>query len=98
MMEDIDFAYPELLYLLLVIPVMGLWYWRLANQGKAGIQVSSFLPFTGLKPGGKIYFRHVLFLLRAGAVAALIVCLARPQSSTSWENRTTPALASRVLF
>jgi len=92
MMEDINFAYQELLYLLLIIPVMGLWYWRLANRGKAGIQVSSFLPFSGLKQGGKIYFRHVLFLLRVGAVAALIVCLARPQSSTSWESRTTEGI------
>ena len=92
MMEEIDFAYVELLYLLLIIPLMGLWYWRMSNQGRAGIQVSSFLPFTGLQQGAKIYLRHILFLLRAGAVAALIVCLARPQSSTSWENRTTEGI------
>jgi len=91
-MKDIEFANIELLYGLLVIPLMALWYWRMSNQARADLQVSSFLPLEGMKTGLKVYLRHGLFGLRALAVAALIICLARPQTSTSWENRTTEGI------
>ena len=92
MMEEIAFANKELLYLLLIIPLLGVWYWRMSNQARADVQVSSFLPVKGIQQSPKIYLRHVLVLLRLGALTALIVCMARPQSSTGWENRTTEGI------
>ena len=87
-MKDVEFAHIELLYGLLIIPIMALWYWRMSNQARADIQVSSFLPLQDMQQGFKVYLRHGLFALRILALAALILGLARPQTSTSWENRT----------
>jgi len=91
-MEGVEFAYPDFLYMLILIPLIGLWYWRMSNRARADLQVSSFLPIEGVQQGLKIHLRHILFLFRAVALAALIVCLARPQTSTSWENRTTEGI------
>lgn len=92
MMKDVEFANSELLYLLLLIPLFALWYWRMSNRARADVQVSSFLPLDGLQPGFKIYLRHILVAFRLLALGALIVGLARPQTSTSWENRTTEGI------
>ena len=91
-MKDVEFAHIELLYGLLIIPIMALWYWRMSNQARADIQVSSFLPLQDMQQGFKVYLRHGLFALRILALAALILGLARPQTSTSWENRTTEGI------
>lgn len=92
MWNELEFANKEFLYLLIIIPIMGLWYWRMSNQARADLRVSSFLPLSGMSQGYKIHLRHGLFAFRALALSALIVCLARPQTSTSWENRTTEGI------
>ena len=40
----------------------------------------------------KIYLRHVPFLLRMVLIALLIVVLARPQSTNSWQNSSTEGI------
>lgn len=48
--------------------------------------------FSGLKPGLKVLSRHSLLTLRMFALALLIIVLARPQSSSSWQNITTEGI------
>jgi len=89
MMQDITFAHPELLFLLvLIIPAVA-WYVLRHRTSESTIQVSSG---HGLKRAGrsyKYYLRHGLFGFRMLAIALLIVALARPQSSKSWQDVTT---------
>jgi Ca-activated chloride channel family protein len=89
MMQDITFANPQLLFLLvLIIPAVA-WYVLRHRASESTIQVSSG---HGLKKAGhsyKYYLRHGLFGFRMLAIALLIVALARPQSSKSWQDITT---------
>lgn len=87
------FANPTYLYLLLLlIPMIGWYIWKLCKS-QASLQVSSSEAFD--VPGAtswKVYLRHVPFVLRMAAVAVLIIILARPQSTNSWQNTSTEGI------
>lgn len=73
------FASPYYLWLLLVlIPMVGYYIWR-TLQGGAAIQISSIEGVIRAPKTIRYYLRHLPFVLRAAAVALLIVALARPQ-------------------
>ncbi len=87
------FANPTYLYLLLLlIPLIGWYIWKLSKT-QASMQVSSSQAFD--LPGGssyKVYLRHVPFILRMIAIALIIFVLARPQSTNSWQNTSTEGI------
>ena len=87
------FANPTYLYLLLLlIPMIGWYIWKLCKS-QASLQVSSSEAFDA--PGAtswKVYLRHVPFILRMAAVTVLIIILARPQSTNSWQNTSTEGI------
>ena len=87
------FANPTYLYLLLLlIPMIGWYIWKLCKS-HASLQASSSEAFDA--PGAtswKVYLRHVPFILRMAAVAVLIIILARPQSTNSWQNTSTEGI------
>ncbi|MDX9758032.1 MAG: VWA domain-containing protein [Bacteroidota bacterium] len=81
-----QFANPEFLWLLLVIPLLVAWYvWR---QGRlsAAIRHSSLAAFAGVPGSWRVRLRALPFALRMLALAALIVAFARPQTSAKGEN------------
>ena len=79
------FANP--LYLLLLLLLVPAIVWYIFKQ-----QVSTTGPFGKMPVTYKSWLRHVRFLLRLGAIACIIVVLARPQSSSSWQNSTTEGI------
>lgn len=87
------FANPTYLYLLLLLaPLIG-WYIYKLHKSQASLQVSSSEAFQ--LPGTsswKVYMRHLPFVLRMLAIALLIVVLARPQSTNSWQNSSTEGI------
>ena len=87
------FANPTYLYLLLLlIPLIGWYIWKL-RKTQASLQVSSSQAFD--LPGGssyKVYLRHVPFIFRMFAIALIIIVLARPQSTNSWQNTSTEGI------
>lgn len=87
------FANPTYLYLLLLlIPLIG-WYIYKLSKSQASMQVSSSEVFQLPEARSwKIYLRHVPFLLRMVLIALLIVVLARPQSTNSWQNSSTEGI------
>ncbi|MFO7615639.1 MAG: VWA domain-containing protein [Bacteroidales bacterium] len=87
-----QFANPHWLYLLILVPVMIAGYILLRKKRVAVLQVSGLQPLNNLRPNWRVYLRHVPFVLRLLAVASLIVVIARPQSSSSWENVTTEGI------
>jgi Ca-activated chloride channel homolog len=84
--ENIEFAYPQLLFLLLLIPIMGGWYISRNNNQLASLQVSSLKSFHNTA-SWKRTLRHVGIGMRLLAIASLIVAVARPQSS--YEEKKT---------
>ena len=88
MLNNIEFANPEYLYLLLVIPLMGILYWFKNRHSKAEIQISGTSFFARTRWSWRQWLYHTLFLLRIVAVALLIVAIARPQSTSSSQDIT----------
>jgi Ca-activated chloride channel family protein len=87
------FEYPKILWLeLLLIPIIALYIWREIRGQSPALTVSSVMPWSG--PGGRFkrYFRHVPYILRFVAFAAMIVALARPRSSDDFEKVNTEGI------
>ena len=76
-LSHIHFANPELLFLLLLLPVFALAYYRNSILKKAAISDPTAPVRSGIM--GKLFF--MLALLKLLSVAALIFALARPQST-----------------
>ena len=91
-MSEYSFAYPVFLWLLLLIPLMVLWY-VLRQQSRfpfmqlPGLQWFENSPFTF-----RHYLNHILFSFRMMAIAFLIIVLARPQIHDQWEEVTTEGI------
>ena len=83
MFENIEFANPKLLWLLLLVPLVILWYVLRHKKQEASMQFSDTYGFAKLPKTWKSYLRHLLFALKMAALALLIVALARPQSSST---------------
>lgn len=88
MMDQITFATPQILYLLLVIPLATIWYFVRQNKQQAYLQFSDARNMKALPVGWKVRARHALFALRMLAIGLLAIALARPQSSSSGQNVT----------
>lgn len=91
-MSGLQFAYPSVIYLGLLIPVMVGWYIFRQLKATPTIQLSGTQPFRGGPVSWKNYFRHLPFILRQAVFALLIVVVARPQSTNTWENVTTEGI------
>ncbi len=86
------FANPTYLFLLiLLIPLIGWYVWKQRNTF-ATLQVSTTQPFETMKPTWRIYARHLPFVFRVIVFALLIIVLARPQSTDSWQNVSTEGI------
>jgi Ca-activated chloride channel family protein len=85
-LKDITFANPELLWLLLIIPLLTGWYIWKNRSSKAELSISTLEGFSGLRIPLKIYLRHSLFALRAISIGFLILAIARPQARSSWKD------------
>ncbi len=88
MLNNIEFAQPYFLYLLLIIPVLIVWYWFKHNKRKADIQFSSTEVFENTKKSTKLYLYNSLFVLRILVIALLIIAFARPQTTSSRQDIT----------
>ena len=91
-LNGIEFKNPELLWLLLVLPAMFGWYlWRL-RKDRANLRFSHIGHLSGLKVTMRQRLVHVPMMLRCLTLPVLIVALARPQSSSSWQDVTSEGI------
>ncbi|MFD2146612.1 vWA domain-containing protein [Mucilaginibacter antarcticus] len=90
--KSIEFASPDFFWLLLIIPVMVTWYiWR--QKVLVGhLNISSIKGFTLPVKSVVPKLRHLEIVFRSLAIIALVVALARPQTSLSWQNSTTQGI------
>ncbi len=92
MFKDITFKNPDLLYLLLLLIPVTVWYIFRHKRNTASIRVSSLASVLKAARTFLHYLRHIVFILGLAAIAMFVVVLARPQSSTKWENVTTEGI------
>ena len=92
MFDGITFAYPWVLYLLLIIPVLIAWYIFRGMKIQTSVKYSSINIFKDVPATLRERIRHIPFAVRLIAIGLLIIALARPQSFTSGENVTTEGI------
>jgi Ca-activated chloride channel homolog len=92
MFGDYTYQNPEMFYLLLGLIPIAAWYILRYRRNTASLQISSTAPLAKTPVTARHIFRHLPFLLQLMAMALFIVVLARPQSSTRWENTTTEGI------
>ncbi|MGE4587152.1 MAG: VWA domain-containing protein [Mangrovibacterium sp.] len=91
-MNDISFKNPEFFYLLPALIPMLAWYLLRFRKKEASLRFSSFMGLQAIRPGWKHYLRHLPFALQVAGTGLLIIALARPQSSSSWQNVSTEGI------
>ena len=92
MFKDISFAYPWILFFLIIIPIMAAWYFWKGYRKQPSVKYSSLGFLKGFAPTFRERLRHVPFILRLLAVTLFIVALARPQTFSSGENIYTEGI------
>lgn len=91
-LSGIEFKDPDVLWLLLLVPAMVAWYiWRL-RKDRAQLRFSHTGHLHGIKVTLRQQMVHAPMVLRCLAMAVFIVALARPQSTSSWQDVTSEGI------
>ncbi|HNF32983.1 MAG TPA: BatA domain-containing protein, partial [Bacteroidia bacterium] len=90
--DNIQFAYPQFFWLLLLIPAMLLWQWKVASAKKVRLKLSSDDGFQNYQPSFRQSLVFMPFLFRLLSVICIIIALARPQSSSHKDKVTCRVL------
>ena len=86
------FANPRYLFLLLLlIPVVGWYIWKLRNA-RASVQLSSTDSLRRQPKSLRVWLIHVPFALRVMVITLLSLALARPQLSNRWQSESTEGI------
>lgn len=91
-MANIVFANPYLLFLLFGLIPLIVWYVYQNNKILPSLKLSETGRLSQIQTSFKVKLRHLVFALRLLALAAVIIALARPQSSNSLKNVTSEGI------
>lgn len=91
-LKHLEFQNLEWIWLLLILPAMVAFYIFKYKKRTNTISYSNTSVLSSLQKSNKQKIIHVPFVLRCMAIILLIVALARPQSSLSWQNITTEGI------
>lgn len=87
-----SFAYPWILWFLVLVPILAVAYWKRHKNMVTEVAFSSLRPFERVMPSLRERLGHLPLLLRLLALVCLIIALARPQSVSSRENVSTEGI------
>lgn len=93
MMQGVTFAYPQFFWMMLVIPALITYHIFIANKRKNRVTFSSTGSFKNYKPTFRQRLALLPLILRVLCVAAIIVALARPQSSSKGQDIRTEGIS-----
>ncbi len=92
MIPALHFANPEYLWLLLIVPAMVIYYVLVQLKKSSTFRFSSLANFGAYRPTFRQRLLHLPILLRSLTFTALILALARPQSSSNSQSVTTEGI------
>jgi len=98
MFSYVTFAYPIVLWFLLLIPVIIYWYWKKQNKVTPDFNFSSLQIFSRAPKTLKEKLANIPAWLRILSIAFFIVAAARPQSFSSGENVYTEGIDIAMLL
>jgi len=93
MIRDVIFARPEFFYLFILLPLMVLWQWKVLRTKRNSLNISGTAPFEKYRLTWRQKLGWMPLFLRMLAISAIIVALARPQSSSRGQNITTEGIS-----
>ncbi len=91
-MDNITFASPSYLWILLAVPLLALFYILRQRKTTAALTYSSVRQLEDMPVPARVYVKHILFAFRMLALVMLIIVLARPQSTDYWEDVSTEGI------
>jgi Ca-activated chloride channel homolog len=98
MFSDVKFAYPIVLWLLLLVPALGYWYWKNKNSISPNFAFSSLQIFGKTPKTLKEKLADLPAWLKILSLAFFIIAAARPQSFSSGENIYTEGIDIAMLL
>jgi Ca-activated chloride channel family protein len=92
MLRNFEFLHPQFLWLLVLIPLLAVWYFLIRKNASATLLVSSTKGFL-TKPSIIVKLKPILPVLRIVSIALLIIALARPRIvSVSQHTKTNKGI------
>lgn len=86
--NNLELTNPEFLWLLLLIPLVGIWYFVMRKKDTARLKIANTKGFAEQSSIAK--FKPLLYVLRLLALASLIIAMARPRNvEVSKKTKTT---------
>ncbi|NMB82679.1 MAG: VWA domain-containing protein [Ignavibacteria bacterium] len=92
MFNDVSFAYPWVLYFLVLLPAIFYYWWKKREQLTPNLTFSTLKMFSDVPKSLREKLVHLPIYLRIIALALLIIALARPQTFSSGENIYTEGI------
>lgn len=89
--ENIAFLNPEAFFLLLLVPILGFWYYLKRKERFVNLKLSSLKALDGVV-SWRGQLRKLLPILRALAFISLVIALARPQEVLKEEEVTAEGI------
>ena len=86
------FANPHLFWLLLLIPILGAWFWWQRNSYYPDQSISNLTPLENAGISWRNILNGLLPVLRLLAIGLVIIALARPQTALEKERIKTKAI------
>ena len=84
--QKVTFAQPYFFALLLLLPLLIFWQWRSKKRLHPALRLTTTSGLAHVRPSLRTRMRPLLSILRIICFIALVVALARPQSSSVTEN------------
>jgi len=92
MWQNFEFLHPQFLWLLVLIPILAIWFYLVRNNDSATLTISSTKGFEA-KPSLLSKLKPLLHVLRLLALTLLIIALARPRNvSVSKRTKTNKGI------
>lgn len=96
--QNLVFAYPNLLYLLLILIPIIAWYVFKQRTAQATLTISTTATFKAVRPSWRVRLRHLPFVLRLMVLTLLIIVLARPQLLNQGKNISSEGIDIMITF
>lgn len=90
--QQITFAYPYVLALLILLPIIGWWRRKKRNSDNGAFRLTTINSLTHVPMPWKIKYKPIVDWLKYIAIASLIIVLARPQTVFNQENIHTQGI------
>ena len=92
MFQNFEFLHPQFLWLLVLVPILAVWYYMVDKKDSATLTIASTKGFE-MKPSILSRLNPLLKVLRLFALALLIIALARPRNvSVSKRTKTNKGI------